>query len=214
MSNSSNSLSKQSRESYGSSRRSGNTKLANTLSSRDSLQSDRSMLDLGIPKVAHYHDVEEISVLTEGQEHVAYNKQVSMTPSCADHSPSSSQDDNSMSSAVRNSLFTFRRQVDEHTSRETTIQATGDDTMQDMVKRLQQRAKQIMTFSKSDVEGIKLGEKRVVFQLNQVNGARFDKSEFGSMTTADVLMLTSERPLIVELCVEDTIANGETIEIF
>lgn len=86
--------------------------------------------------------------------------------------------------------------------------------MKVLIKRLQRTAKQVLTFTKSDAQDIATGDKHIVFCLHQMKMARFVKHEFGSMLASDLLALTDERPIMVELLAQDSIVDGETIDIF
>ena len=47
----------------------------------------------------------------------------------------------------------------------------------------------------------------------QVNGAKFSKDEFGRMMASEVVGLTQERPIIIEIQTEDVV-EGETLNVF
>lgn len=146
----------------------------------------------------------------------------------------------------QNALFTFRRQVysdDEGSTRETTLQAklaqpiykeesssssssssapkktkyTKEESMSDLVKRLQEMAKTkasgVLRFPKEERLAIKDGDKRIVFCLPQLNNAKFSKEEFGQMKAGEVLGLVPDRPVLVDIETEDT-GDGETLELF
>lgn len=115
---------------------------------------------------------------------------------------------------ARNCLFMFRRQIGQNEVRERTVFARDGETMKILIKRLQRTAKQVLTFTKSDAKDIAAGDKHIVFCLHQMKMARFVKHEFGSMLASDLLALTDERPIMVELLAQDSIVDGETIDIF
>lgn len=130
----------------------------------------------------------------------------------------------------QNALFTFQRRhypSGDSASRtsedgvlfETTLNAktSGEDeeSMEDIVKRLQQKGASsgVLKFSRTLIQQIRAGEKDVVFVLVQVNGAKFSKDEFGRMMASEVVGLTRERPIIVEIQTEDVV-EGETLNVF
>lgn len=123
-------------------------------------------------------------------------------------------------SSTSNNLFVFRRKVDSKKDeyRETTLQTTKGESMKDVVKRLQTgtTAKQLLTFTKTEAKGIAAGTKQVFFCLTQIKSARFHKDVFASMSSSEVLALTTERPIVVELVVEDirTKRGGQQVDIF
>lgn len=129
-----------------------------------------------------------------------------------------------------NALFTFQRRhypSGDSASRtsedgvlfETTLNAktSGQDeeSMEDIVKRLQQKGASsgVLKFSRTLIQQIRAGEKDVVFVLVQVNGAKFSKDEFGRMMASEVVGLTPERPIIIEIQTEDVV-EGETLNVF
>jgi hypothetical protein len=128
-----------------------------------------------------------------------------------------------------NVLFTFRRRdvrydsgdVGEGTCTifETTLNARtcgpDEESMEDLVKRLQQkgRASGVLKFNRGLIQKIRDGEKEVVFVLVQVKGSKFSKEEFGRMMASEVVGLTHERPIVVEIQTEDAV-EGETLDVF
>lgn len=128
-----------------------------------------------------------------------------------------------------NALFTFRRrdvrydggEVGEGTCTifETTLNARtsgpDEESMEDLVKRLQQkgRASGVLKFNRGLIQQIRDGEKEVVFVLVQVKGSKFSKEEFGRMMASEVIGLTHERPIVVEIQTEDAV-EGETLDVF
>ena len=91
----------------------------------------------------------------------------------------------------------------------------GKESMEDIVKRLQQKGASsgVLKFSRTLIQQIRAGEKDVVFVLVQVNGAKFSKDEFGRMMASEVVGLTQERPIIIEIQTEDVV-EGETLNVF
>jgi hypothetical protein len=135
------------------------------------------------------------------------------------HASSSSFGTGSSSKRSRsNKLFTFQRNFGGGVLRETTIQANrnpeDEETMAAVVKRLQKSAgSQVLTFTTEDVKAISEGTKKVIFSMKQLNNVTFAKEEFGKLTADEVLELTNERPVLIELMAEDVI-DGEELEIF
>eukprot|EP00540_Astrosyne_radiata_P007171 CAMPEP_0116849582 /NCGR_PEP_ID=MMETSP0418-20121206/15657_1 /TAXON_ID=1158023 /ORGANISM="Astrosyne radiata, Strain 13vi08-1A" /LENGTH=453 /DNA_ID=CAMNT_0004481329 /DNA_START=52 /DNA_END=1412 /DNA_ORIENTATION=+ len=123
-------------------------------------------------------------------------------------------------SGDKSSLFVFRRKNKEgKVECETTLPSKDpEETMADLVRQLQGHRAQannggILNFPKREVSALKTGERRIVFVLKQVRGAKFGKDEFGTMRANEVLMLTKQRPVIVDIRTESCVV-GETVEIF
>lgn len=119
-----------------------------------------------------------------------------------------------------NALFTFQRANPKDSSKmfSTTLSAKTygcEDTMEDLVKRLQKmgNTSSVLRFEKDDILAIKSGKKQVVFALTQVQGAVFNKQEFGKMTVTEMLDYTDERPVLIQISTEDII-DGESIDVF
>ena len=142
-------------------------------------------------------------------------------------------------SMLANSLFTFRRAVEDDEGscmwRETTLQAkaglpsssgskpdddhVNEELMSDLVKRLQEMAKSkasaVLRFPMAERVAIRDGEKRIVFVLPQLKNTKFTKEEFGRMTAFDVLSMLRDRPVLVDIEAEtEDTEEGETLELF
>lgn len=112
-------------------------------------------------------------------------------------------------------LVTFQRRIEKQLV-ETTLHARADreheDSMADLVRRLQKSAG-VLTFGKKDLKRLGKGTRQIVFILPQINRATFSKEEFGQMTTSEIMQLTPERPVVIEVTLEKTV-SGEQLEIF
>jgi hypothetical protein len=148
----------------------------------------------------------------EGTPHIIL--ETSSMPSS--NQPSLSEDLSSGSRRDHNNLLTFQRHVRDGVVRETTLQANCDEgeTMMDLVTRLQKsKVTQVLTFTKEDAADIAKGAKKVVFSLSQLHNVKFSKEEFGMMKAAEILGLTTVRPVIINIMTEDVV-DGEDLEIF
>jgi len=132
-----------------------------------------------------------------------------------------SESDSYREKAETNALFTFQRTctLDANKVFSTTLNAKSqgdtEETMEDLVKRLQKmgNTSSVLKFEKQDIVAIKSGTKQVVFSLTQVKGAVFNKQEFGKMTVSEMMTLSTERPIVIEITTED-LAQGETFDVF
>lgn len=115
-----------------------------------------------------------------------------------------------------NDYLTFRRRVG-RLLRETSVKADRmDETMKDMVTRLQRDdhgGDKVLRFSKDQAKAIMEGTKLIRFSIAQLPNVKFSKEEFGELTAAQVLELTSDRPVVLEILVEDSV-EGEDLVIF
>jgi hypothetical protein len=115
--------------------------------------------------------------------------------------------------AEKNSLVTFQRDNDGNKISTTLHARSGEDIiMSDLVKRLQ-KSGGVLTFCKKDMKRLAKGRRQITFALPQVKGTRFEKEEFGAMKISDMMKLTGERPILVDICMEKTI-EGEQLNIF
>lgn len=121
-----------------------------------------------------------------------------------------------------NNLLTFRRNFGGGIVRETTIQANRNlaggngenETMAQVVKRLQKTSgSQVLTFTKDDAKAIGGGSKKILFSLVQLENVIFPKEDFGKMMATEVLRLTFERPLLIEIKTEDSV-EGQILDIY
>lgn len=90
-------------------------------------------------------------------------------------------------------------------------------TMKDMIKRLQEGSsgRRFLTFTKAEAKAITSGAEHIIFCLPQVRmRPQFDKDAFGAMRVSDVLAMTSERPLVVEVILEEISKRGEQLNIY
>mmetsp|Transcript_19099 Transcript_19099/g.44501 ORF Transcript_19099/g.44501 Transcript_19099/m.44501 type:complete len:301 (-) Transcript_19099:255-1157(-) len=132
-----------------------------------------------------------------------------------------SESNGASKSVEHNALFTFQRKRNDGESKifstSLNAKAHGDDeeSMQDLVKRIQKMgsASGVLKFEKAEIEEIKSGDKQVIFSLVQVNGAKFNKEEFGKMKASEVLSMTTERPILIEILTEE-ILDDETLDVF
>lgn len=115
-----------------------------------------------------------------------------------------------------NDYLTFRRRIG-RSLRETSVNADRmDETMKDMVTRLQRDdhgGDKVLRFSKDQAKAIMRGTKLIRFSIAQMPNVKFSKEEFGELTAAEVLELTSDRPVVLEILVEDSV-EGEDLVIF
>jgi hypothetical protein len=110
-----------------------------------------------------------------------------------------------------NSLITFQRHVlgddGEASMRETTLQAVtengSEESMGDIVKRLQKMAKTgdsgVLRFSPTELKEVQDGRKIIAFALPQLPRRIYQREEFGNIMASQVLRMTSDRPLLVEI---------------
>jgi sulfite reductase alpha subunit-like flavoprotein len=120
-------------------------------------------------------------------------------------------------------LFTFRRRNILESGKEVISETTlnghifgeEEESMEDIVKRLQQKGTSsgVLKFDRKEIQQIKDGVKVIVFVLTQVQGAKFGKKEFGRMMASQIAGLTPQRPILIEIEAEE-IAEGETLDVF
>lgn len=120
-------------------------------------------------------------------------------------------------------LCIFRRTSDHHGDvglPSTTLPFLSNkdhSTMKDMIKRLQEGSsgKRFLTFTKTEAKAIACEAEHIVFCLPQVKmRPQFDKDAFGAMKVSDVLAMTSDRPLVVEVKLEEISKRGEQLNIY
>ena len=117
-------------------------------------------------------------------------------------------------------LVTFQRTIDKEHLVQTTLHAKADgpteDTMADLVRRLQKSTtgSAVLTFAKKDLKKVSKGKRQILFHMPQVHKTlSFSKDEFGPMKISELMKLTPERPIVVEINLERTI-SGDQIDIF
>jgi hypothetical protein len=109
---------------------------------------------------------------------------------------------------------TFQRLHETATIHQTTLHARAEDTMADLVRRLQKSASGVLTFAKKELKRLQRGSRQIVFILPQCQRASFAKDEFGQMKVSDMMkLITDVRPIVVEVSLERTV-SGEQIDIF
>ena len=165
-----------------------------------------------------------------GSQHRSSQRLKSPHRSRSGHGSSSSGAPTASSSHKRReqmALFIFRRKnKDGRVDCEATLKSRDpeEDTMADLVRRLQGQKGQashggLLTFSKREVGALKKGQRRIVFCLKQVKGAKFGRNEFGTMRAAEVLMLTrqatkQQQPTVIIDIATESVVVGESVELF
>eukprot|EP00542_Grammatophora_oceanica_P015000 CAMPEP_0194036180 /NCGR_PEP_ID=MMETSP0009_2-20130614/8545_1 /TAXON_ID=210454 /ORGANISM="Grammatophora oceanica, Strain CCMP 410" /LENGTH=416 /DNA_ID=CAMNT_0038677813 /DNA_START=167 /DNA_END=1417 /DNA_ORIENTATION=- len=90
-----------------------------------------------------------------------------------------------------------------------------DETMADLVRRLQKdRSSSVLKFASKDREKLLCGRAHLFFRLPQVNGAKFSKEMFGEMRASQVLQLTRERPILVDIEIEEVVEGIEAFDVY
>ena len=124
---------------------------------------------------------------------------------------SESYDDHDIDDEI--ALFHFRRKEnDGKLVAESTLKARATERMSELVKRLQQQAREsgsgVLTFCKREADGLRTKKRRVVFVMKHVQGVRIPKEEFGEMKAKALLFMTDVRPVVIDIQTERVPEQG------
>lgn len=111
-------------------------------------------------------------------------------------------------SEEENTLFCFKRRLG---SKQTFFDSLcartksnngAEDTMEDLVKRLQRKDSEVLTFKKKELSAVRKGKKRIVFCLEQLNDTKLTNITFGRLTASEILASVDQRPVMVSIDTE------------